>query len=80
MFSLVVQSIGSGSLAYSGVALFQSAGAHALSAAQAVASGSMDQLMQAAVALQMAGHEATLGAVVIQATQEMDAALLDILV
>lgn len=76
----MVQGIGSGSLAFSGVALFQSAGVRAVDAAHLLAGGSLDQLMSAAAALQLAGVEAQLGAVVIEATQEMDAALLDILV
>jgi len=67
-------------LAYSGAALFQTAGSRAVDAALMMAGGSLDQLMSAAVALQLAGVEAQLGAVVLEATQEMDEALLDILV
>lgn len=57
-----------------------SAGMRALEASALLNEGAVQQLMEAALALQAAEHEASLGAVVIQTAQEMDQALLDILV
>ena len=57
-----------------------SAGMRAGEASAMLNAGAAQQLMEAALALQAAEHEARLGAVVIQTAQEMDQALLDILV
>ena len=72
--------IGPSSLLQSGLSLFHRAGAQSLSAAGSLSSGSPDEMVDGMVGLQMAETQAKLGNVMIRVSQEMDDALLDILV
>jgi hypothetical protein len=76
----VIQRVPSFSLLQSGLSLFHTAGNRALSAAAALSSGSPDVLLEGVLALQTARNEAGIAAAVVQTAQELDEALLDILV
>ena len=80
MSEMAMDRIGAMHLLSSGLALFHQAGNDALDAAQKLSAGAPDSMLDEILQLQMARREVKIGAAIIRTQQELDDAILDMIV